>query len=98
MGTNSNEGNKNTANFQLTTDYIRDKNNLMGLLIFNVIFSPVGFRNSSIQCTLIYGNCVLDRSLQCTLIYIYMSQCMRFPTMWYVRPAKPQISLRIRAF
>ena len=21
---------------------------------------------------------------------------MRFPTMWYVRPAKPQISLRIR--
>ena len=27
----------------------------------------------------------------------YMSQCMRFSTMWYVRPAKPQISLRIRA-
>ena len=26
-----------------------------------------------------------------------MSQCMRFPTMLYVRPAKPQISLRIRA-
>ena len=26
-----------------------------------------------------------------------MSQCMRFPTMWYERPAKPQISLRIRA-
>ena len=31
-------------------------------------------------------------------MYMYnMSQCMRFPTMWYVRPAKPQISLRIRA-
>ena len=27
----------------------------------------------------------------------YMSQCMRLPTMWYVQPAKPQISLRIRA-
>ena len=26
----------------------------------------------------------------------HKSQCMRFPTMWYVRPAKPQISLRIR--
>ena len=26
-----------------------------------------------------------------------MSQCMRFSTIWYVRPAKPQISLRIRA-
>ena len=24
-----------------------------------------------------------------------MSKCMRFPTMWYVRPAQPQISLRI---
>ena len=24
-----------------------------------------------------------------------MSQCMRFPTMWYVQPAKPQISLRL---
>ena len=27
----------------------------------------------------------------------YMSCDMGFPTMWYVRPAKPQISLRIRA-
>ena len=27
----------------------------------------------------------------------HMSQCMRFPTMWLVRPVKPQISLRIRA-
>ena len=26
-----------------------------------------------------------------------MSQCLRFPTMWHVRPAKPQISLRICA-
>ena len=26
-----------------------------------------------------------------------MSRNMRFPTMWYVRPAKPQISLRLRA-
>ena len=26
-----------------------------------------------------------------------MSQCMRFPTVWRVRPAKAQISLRIRA-
>ena len=27
----------------------------------------------------------------------FMFQCTRFPTMWYVRPAKPQISLRICA-
>ena len=32
-----------------------------------------------------------------TMKSLYMSQCMRFLTMWYVRPAKPQISLRIRA-
>ena len=25
--------------------------------------------------------------------YVYMSQCMIFPTMWYVQPAKPQMSL-----
>ena len=30
------------------------------------------------------------------IIYYDMSQCMRFPTMWYVRPTKHQISLRIR--
>ena len=27
----------------------------------------------------------------------YMSHWIRFPTMWYVRPAKAQTSLRIRA-
>ena len=27
----------------------------------------------------------------------HMSSGMRFPTMWFVRPAKPQISLRMRA-
>ena len=30
-------------------------------------------------------------------IWGYMSRDMRFPTIWYVRPAKPQTSLRIRA-
>ena len=29
--------------------------------------------------------------------HTYMSRKMRFPTMWYVRPPKPQISLHIRA-
>ena len=31
------------------------------------------------------------------LVHVDMSHDMRFPTMWYVPPAKPQISLRIRA-
>ena len=36
----------------------------------------------------------------CSLCLAYMSRDTRFPTMWYVRPAKPQINLRslIRAF
>ena len=38
----------------------------------------------------------VPRVLECIWVYD-MSQCMRFPTIWYVRPAKPQISLRIRA-
>ena len=29
---------------------------------------------------------------------LYLSRDMGFPTMWYVRPTKPQISLRIHAF
>ena len=33
----------------------------------------------------------------CHAFIIHMSKCMRFPTMWYVQPAKPQISLRIWA-
>ena len=31
------------------------------------------------------------------MLFLNMSPCMRFPTMWFVRPAKPQISLRICA-
>ena len=29
--------------------------------------------------------------------YVYLSRDMRFQSMWYVRPAKAQTSLRIRA-
>ena len=49
------------------------------------------------------GTIVVQKPLYCMhycaipRVIALMSQCMRFPTMWYVRPAKPQISLRIRA-
>ena len=33
----------------------------------------------------------------CLCDFYHVSQCMKFPAVWYVRPAKPQISLRIRA-
>ena len=37
------------------------------------------------------------QKLKHCLLRSYMSRDMRFPTTWYVPPAKPQISLRIRA-
>ena len=36
-------------------------------------------------------------NLSLILLGRHKSQCMRLPTMWYVRPAKPQFSLRIHA-
>ena len=44
----------------------------------------------------IYTETQADTCKQCRHI-CDMSHGMEFPTMWYVRPAKPQISLRIRA-
>ena len=41
--------------------------------------------------------CSWIRALWAVLWKHHLSHDMRFPTMWYVRPAKPQISLRIRA-
>ena len=43
-----------------------------------------------------YGEPNEMRSLSVSELQGNMSQCMRFPIMWYVRPAKAQISLRIR--
>ena len=44
---------------------------------------------------------VTVRFIACTFCILqellHLSRDMKFPTMWYVRPAKPQISLRIRA-
>ena len=43
------------------------------------------------------ANFVLDLKVEVIDHILQLSQCMRFPTMWYVRPAKPQISLCQRA-
>ena len=40
---------------------------------------------------------VYKRTFKLNVCEQHMSRDMRVPTMWYVRPAKPQISLRIRA-
>ena len=47
-----------------------------------------GAREKGPTCT-----CKLDEAL----LYTHMSRAMRFPTMWYVQPAKTQTSLNIRA-
>ena len=47
-----------------------------------------------------YGmeNVLAIQALKLCSYHIYQkSQYMKFPTMWYVRPAKPQISLHIGA-
>ena len=55
---------------------------------------------------IVFCCCILEHSIANTMDqdneavwpwYTYLSQYMRFPTMWYVRPAKSQIRLRIRA-
>ena len=47
------------------------------------------------------GECALTGLIMAEILSYsknyHMSQCMRLSTMWFVRPAKPQISLRIRA-
>ena len=51
--------------------------------------------------SLLTGRTIMNELLLlCQIVKIntfYLSRDMRFPTMWYVRPATPQISLRIRA-
>ena len=42
-------------------------------------------------------HCLLNNDLQKKEIKYYLSRAMRFPTMWYVRPAKAQTSLCICA-
>ena len=52
------------------------------------------------RCNLLYLAVIvsnLEHSINKVLMQTYMSRDMRFLTMLYVRPAKPQISLRICA-
>ena len=56
-------------------------------------------RNKSLYFLFVCGSV---RSLETgknriSFCHLYLSRRMIFPTMWYVRPAKPQISLGIRA-
>ena len=47
------------------------------------------------QLTTAFGRPVNNGDILNTMLYL--SSGMKFPTMWYVRPAKAQTSLRIRA-
>ena len=71
--------------------------NKLGLLFLNLIRALQTWQFSSL--TLLEQLALDPRSVtypgSMLPVRYNMSQCMRFPTMWYVRPAKPQISLRI---
>ena len=56
-----------------------------------------GKPQKDVEWTLLAGILVAIESGLSLNFHNDLSQCMRFPTMRYVRPAKPQISLRICA-
>ena len=63
----------------------------------NIIFK---IRRSEVTdyAALIAVNGLHMQALTCTgSLHVKMCRDMRFPTMWYVQPATPQISLCIRA-
>ena len=55
------------------------------------------FISIGLHCLSKYLFTCIKNKKKVDLMFNEMSQCMRFTTIWYVRPAKPQISLRIRA-
>ena len=63
---------------------------LIQMQMNSVLNSALAFKRYICACT-------RGSKTSTTRPYFYMSQCMRFPSLWYVRPAKPQMSLRIRA-
>ena len=69
------------------SERVRQKTSAM--VRFQVIFNVI--QVSSALTVILFSSAL--NAISCN----NMSQCMRFPTMWYVRPAKPQNSLRIRA-
>ena len=74
------------------------------LVVFELNATPKNFSVAS-GCSVIilhcsWSGCSYAEYQFFVYAYFHLSQCnecMRFATMWYVQPAKPQISLRIRA-
>ena len=62
---------------------------IKGCLVFSACPDPLSMTHP----VPVYRDLEPQRQVQ----ILNMSRVMRFPTMWYVRPAKPRISLRIRA-
>ena len=52
---------------------------------------------ANIRCCMHIAQFAKIKTIFRDIIHHNLSQCMRFQTMWYVQPAKPQISLHIRA-
>ena len=59
----------------------------------------IAIENAASTCLPTLATVTACRMLGCVYMYIYvhLSRDMRFPTMWYVRPATAQTSLRIHA-
>ena len=81
-----------TTIFVLT---IHPENKIKYSFVFFKNKNPTGPKTMISPCTI--GNTHISLLLIYALVNTHMSHVMELPTMWHVRPAKPQISQRIRA-
>ena len=72
--------------------YHQEKHNSNQLIVFNSLKVNDIFWNAALNKINLF-----DQASCWSLTEYEMSRDMRFPTMWYLRPAKPKISLRICA-
>ena len=93
--------------FNTTSRYLDDILNINNVYFDNMVSqiypSKLQLSNantSDTEAAFLDLNLSISNDIVCTKIMINfdLSRGIRFPTMWNVRPAKPQISLRIRAY
>ena len=70
---------------------------LVGNVYWTLCYFPMLYPGSDVVLDCIVSWFLPSFLFQLNLEILEMSRDMRFPTMWYVRPAKAQTSLRLRA-
>ena len=71
-----------------------------GSRLYRVLGRQIHLARLSLESSFFTGGAFVDyphETKKHLLFFLHLRRGIRFPTMWYVRPAKPQISLRICA-